>query len=631
MGMTDQEYQQTSDKLFAARESGKIDEAKHERLQKTLDKRYRPDNQYNEILQGKEKLSAALKSGQIDQGKFEKLSTTLDSRFNPDVVDERSELITPISRRMVKNFGFEDDRSLEYLKKENPNVQFSVKGGEILAKAPQDKQWKKLDPSSMEKEDITDILYDVGSGVVEGSAGLLGAAAGPLGVMGASAAAAGGMEALRQGLGNMAGVSEGMDLGQIGTNAALSGVTGGLLGAGKVKGLLPKIAKPVIKPFIGTADAVKGSIARKIGSKLTGADKKDLSYVRQNLDDIKDAEQHLDVYGKIYQDAQKRVMNVKKDTSEFYGRNLSNIEADYPDIEINLDDVDDPLKGVIAKYTGIFDRTNAGTSLDNAVKVEKTLGGLIRERRKLEGPQDIKDYLKELNAFTKIYKDGVPSENPVDTAIMNAAKQTAARVKELRNAKAPRLATASEHYSQLKDTTKPLMKHFKDAPAAERSIKDLAKGTDGDGIAKRLEIKQGLDAIGVDLSDTAYKADIYKRWTNPASGVQSRGGATSTGRLNSIGDTVEGITQLVASKSGLPWPIARAIGKISRGQMNHLSSDDFIRSVMEMDKSAIELLKRLGVSVNDFLDYHKVGRTLKERGRMAGQSTQADSPWQDME
>lgn len=149
---------------------------------------------------------------------------------NLPVVQEQHPSISFADRFKIKNFGDDAMASIAYLKSEHPEVDFSTRKGQIVAKAPGEKDWRVLDPSSFDIQDITDLTYDVLGGIGQGAAtagaavlgGGFSAGAGAIpAAMAAGGATGVGIEAARQGIGKWMGVND-FDK----TNLAISGGIG---------------------------------------------------------------------------------------------------------------------------------------------------------------------------------------------------------------------------------------------------------------------------------------------------------------------------------------------------------------------------------------------------------------------
>lgn len=173
-----------------------------------------------------------------------------------EVLDESSD-IPWYDRAMVKNFGGSEQEQIDYLKKQNPNLDISSVGGEIVAKRPEEKAWKKLDPSGLlanlnpieMMRDALDLGTDIGSGALSTVAGTAAAipAAGFTGgagaipaAMAASGATSAGTEAIRQGLGKWFGTIKEYKPEEIRSSAIMGAIAPALFGTGATTAQLAK-------------------------------------------------------------------------------------------------------------------------------------------------------------------------------------------------------------------------------------------------------------------------------------------------------------------------------------------------------------------------------------------------------
>lgn len=241
-------------------------------------------------LEDKIKLAAA--SGTLDMAKFpahlhDYIKSVAESATEEDLptVQEMPEGFKA-DRFLIKNLGDDAMQSIAYLKnKYGDAYDFDSKEGQIRIKKPGEKQWKVLDPSSFDLQDISDIAYDtvagIGQGAATATAGVAGGALGGIGAipaaMGTSAATGAAGEALRQWLGKQAGVNE-----MSGKDIAISGAIGAaapaLFGTGASKGM--------VKAAIGGDDVVR-NISSKLGNYIG---KDDFAMTPANL---KAAEEYL--------------------------------------------------------------------------------------------------------------------------------------------------------------------------------------------------------------------------------------------------------------------------------------------------------------------------------------------------
>ena len=281
----------------------------------------------------------------------------LRTDFNPDrflkmdepkTIEEMHPLISTKDRTIVKNFSNNPMASAAYLQKKYPNLVIQPnEKGRILIKTPEEANFKVLDPDTgmFSKDiinDMADIVYDVGGGVVEGAATIgggiggaaIGAPTGPgaIGTALAGAAAAGGstsagVEAFRQKIGQALGIPQDMNWGQVGMagligtaaaplggvgaaplkQLAKQGVKSGILkktgGELLEKGLAPYVAKQTLgkayqfgtrKLFPAFASKLSGVTPRAIGTlgrhydEIVGLEKKGITdFVKKSFKDIK--------------------------------------------------------------------------------------------------------------------------------------------------------------------------------------------------------------------------------------------------------------------------------------------------------------------------------------------------------
>jgi hypothetical protein len=178
-----------------------------------------------------------------------------------NILNEESE-IGFLDRAAVKNFGGSIEDQIDFLKRRNENLDIKQWEGEIIAKRPEEKEWKKLDPTGVTSigeafKDAVDVGTDIGSGALTSIAGAAGAVPGALFGFGAgglatgaaaSAAASAGLETVKQAIGKyVVGARKEMGGGEIALSGVLGGATTGLLGAGASKKIIEKAAsKPEV-------------------------------------------------------------------------------------------------------------------------------------------------------------------------------------------------------------------------------------------------------------------------------------------------------------------------------------------------------------------------------------------------
>jgi len=252
------------------------------------------------------------------------------------VVDEAHPAISWKDRAIVKNFG--TGNGLGYLKSKYPNLQIEERSGDVVMKGKNENEWRKLDPSSLEFADVSDIAYDVGAGILEGGATLAGAGAGSLpGAIAAGSASGAGMEALRQKIGQALGVNKEMDMGQMGAATVAGGLSPVLFGTGKAgakyleKGLLgetlgkgaSKAYKKVTRGFLpGMAEVSSGEKAKVY---------KD--YIR-NIDEMENWKKDPESFLNFAEEAGMAVEKNVNDAVSLQGDKIGQVLSELPDLDL---------------------------------------------------------------------------------------------------------------------------------------------------------------------------------------------------------------------------------------------------------------------------------------------------------
>lgn len=281
------------------------------------------------------------------------------------VEDVSSPEISTLDRLAVKNFGIDNAQSVEYLKKQYPQLDIKEEGGEIIAKKQGEKTYKKLDPSgflagegilgkiSELAKDIGDIGYDVASGVGTGAAATAaGLPSGGVGAVPAGIAAGVAGESLRQQIGKALGLGK-------------EGSTSDVILSGAIGGVVPAAGAAVKGLYKGAKSAAKVGLEAAIGDEKVA--KKLFEIASKTApEEVKNAKLNntiLDVADDIY----NKVKSVK-----------SNAQASYDEVTKIADE-----SGILADIRPIKE------SLDVAINEVSTLEG--------GGSDDLK---KELVSFS---------------------------------------------------------------------------------------------------------------------------------------------------------------------------------------------------------------------------------------
>jgi len=242
--------------------------------------------------------------------------------------------ISALSRAAYKNFGNDTASGIEYLKQQNPGLEWRNVNGEIQAKRPGENQWRMLDPGGFQlkdlPQDIGDVAYDIPAGIAQGAAmgaaGLFGGGAtGGLGAipaaMGASATSGAGLEGLRQKIGEYLGINKGVNLGDVATSGAIGAASPLLFGTGAgakqalsyaaKKGFAQDAANTLISAQRGIPgrvyDTTAGTIGPSVGSLLSGISAPILKTANKMLPDIYAAGSNPEVITNLLENSSQKV------------------------------------------------------------------------------------------------------------------------------------------------------------------------------------------------------------------------------------------------------------------------------------------------------------------------------------
>lgn len=242
--------------------------------------------------------------------------------FNNPVVNENHPDIGFFERLGTKNLSRDPESAIEVYQRNNPDNEFKVddETGKVITRRDGEREWRFVDrprvgdwynPIDQAKnlladpQDATDIVGDVGKGVVDTAGTALGAiggffTGGPAGVLPGAAAggglASGTSETLRQGVAHLTGNDKGFDGKKILGETAFGVGAPLLLGAGvsgkqAIKHVGEEAAEQLLKSQSGLAkkgyDFYTESVNPFITSAITGVDRGTVDFARKNLDFIK--------------------------------------------------------------------------------------------------------------------------------------------------------------------------------------------------------------------------------------------------------------------------------------------------------------------------------------------------------
>ena len=134
----------------------------------------------------------ALKNGDLSKISTETLQALREQEVerSAPTKDESHPDISFLDRFNVKNLASNPEAGISYLQKQHPDMSFKSVNGEIQMRKKGESEYRVLDPSGFDLQDITDVAGDIAQGgaeTVAGTAATMGSL-NPLVGMGAMAA-----------------------------------------------------------------------------------------------------------------------------------------------------------------------------------------------------------------------------------------------------------------------------------------------------------------------------------------------------------------------------------------------------------------------------------------------------------
>lgn len=411
------------------------------------------------------------------------------------IVDEMHPKIDFMDRAIIKNFGGDTNNAIGYLKKRHPRLEVKASlDGEIIAREKGETEYRKLDPSSFDLQDITDVGTDIGTGFLSSAATAAGGLVGNLpGAVAAGAASSGGLEALRQGIGKALGVNDNIS----GTDIALSTGFGAasplLFGSGqsaagalkmaKGEGMLAKLAK-ALGQTTGSADdimsanrglmgrgydAFREKITPKLGELSSGVSSDVIRNTRDNLDEVVKIEKQglTPTVSKLRNEVVDAINSKKMQVGKAIENSLDS--ADQPvSILPALDEFDDQ----ITKLEKQLDKNPSETlkaKLDKVLAAKTEIFG--EEPSQVLYPREAWELAKDLEVLSKA--------NKADASGLGGATATLAEERFKRTAgdasKRLREGIATATANQAEGGTGLLNKAYQNVEADRKMLKTLLK------------------------------------------------------------------------------------------------------------------------------------------------------------
>lgn len=535
-------------------------------------------------------------------------------------------------RFAVKNFGGDPTTAVKYLKSKHPNMLFTHVGDQLVMRKPDERQWSVLDPQGFDPADITDLGYDIASGVGAGAAttaaGLAaGAATGGVGAIPAAMAAGGassaGLEGLRQYIGQKIGVApENFDKKDILISGVLGGISPALLGTG----------------------ATAGKIAAK--ALASGVDQTALAQTQRGV--TKFMPEIAQMLGGT------SAQTIRSAGEKSGGKTLLQLAEHMsangvtPVVEQAVNDVSSKLgvvkKGLQQDFSNALKETNTTVDLKDVFQKHLHDFGALIERNQTQLPDELMGEAKNLYRdfsplFTQTVEsaDGAVSHVPITEASGEVAMAIKQRLKDLTDhfadtegksaSKTQIMRTAQAIYSDLNtelssainkaDTALggkgDLVKKYATHMAIERDLAPLFKSKSGafnalrtmDNKSKRLfnETIHNVDKeYGTDLGKNAKLIDVWSNFGKPSFDAVSSGGSTSSSRSGAAAVLGGGLGSALGSLLGFGAPGAAIGGAAGAFAGAKVASPASIKQVLKLQQATGASKEAIQTMLNKIAD-----------------------------
>ena len=495
------------------------------------------------------------------------------------IVNEMHPDIDFATRAIYKNFGADPESSFRFLQKKLPNLQLKKdKEGEVLAKRPDELEWRRLDPKGFDLQDISDIGYDVvaagGQGLVTAASGLAGAFAGGIGAipaaMAGSALSGAGLEVLRQAFGRGAGIEDNFSGQDVGIALGAGAVSPLLFGTGAgakeaLKASLKEGTKQSAKEILQTQrgllgrgyDAIAGYVGPKLGALVSGENAKVIKKAAEILPEIKAADTNPEIRSLPLKEVAQEVPRKLKNLTTETGRRLEDLRGmidNQPGLILTGEGAATRGTGsiqateFIQPFRDLAEKLSAGGAATEAqLKDAQTLARVIEQEFK-GLPENLT--AAQVDTLRKRFKEraqqyglnygktgqavgGTEGASAIDAQIALAFEESRrkmndsiiSRLEAMGPEYADEYAKLNDQYSYLKGVAKENNNKFK----TSKSVSDfLARSTKDDLEAQNLIDIQNI--TGVNLEDLATRDQALRTFSKPSTEIRSLGGTTSTSR-----------------------------------------------------------------------------------------------------
>jgi hypothetical protein len=491
--------------------------------------------------------------------------------------DESSPEISFKERLIAKNLAQSTAKQAEYLKLQHPDLDIKVNGNNVLIKRREDPEYKVLDSSKLEWEDISDIGDQVASGVTSTLGTTAGALAGPVGAFAGAAVAGGATEYLRQKLGQALGVPQEVDGGDVATSAAANTLGVGLLGTGKMAG------KAAAGEYQGLIRQAWNKGVPKAASYWFGAPEKVINkYVdeRELVNSV--AKSKTEHAGSIVDRLRSALNNQKKQV----GGALES-EIDTAGKAVNLRNakiqMDDIVKSAKAEYDAFPNQLNK-EKLDDAVKAYSSLfegptGALPDEVTATQAfgiQQDLKDFadLKRISGGinSRHAATATQAEKNLSDSALNSYRAVGNELDRVTSGASPQLKSQYKELVEMQSNLSPALKNDQQAYSTFTNLDGKSK------TAFRENLEKLAQKSGENFEDDITTLQAAEYFGDAGWMPKSVGGTTSTSRSLPAVALLGLVGAKVGSSMGPNGAIAGLGAGIAAG--NAVSSPKMLKSAI---------------------------------------------------
>lgn len=494
----------------------------------------------------------AIEAGRLSQDEARELMELEGISVEPKKVFNKEEAadIDVWDRFVVKNLSQSPEKSFNYLQKQYPDLEFEKENDRIFARPRgSEEAFKALDPEGFDIQDVSDIAYDVGSGLVEGAgtvaAGLAGGGVASIpAAMGAGGALSAGSEALRQKLGQYAGLEQEVDPTDVAISGGLGAASPLLLGtgAGAKQALKAGVSQASQQGLLGRGyDAATRKLAPKLAETFSGASGKGIMEYAKNPQMVEQIAENPISYAKSVSDELLEAVDQKESALKQQFNQMRDSEnlIDISSVKKSLGDEINTLQSKGALQTQEADRL---LSLKEAYKdafglrdVDGEIIGEIPNAVDFQTAMNIKSSLKEVGSGSKTIFDQKGSE------------------RTLKKLEGKTLKNAFNNLNKSIDKTfdnesKAVREEWGELLKRKEILDKTMTGTDNLGVNKSYDslvaygrtkkgkkIERQLDPIakdlGVNLDQRSSSLQAAEEMVNPSWIPKSSNGVVSTGRI----------------------------------------------------------------------------------------------------